>query len=377
MMNHRPPMTPVNRQRRSGLAPVEMVLLTPLLACLGALMVNFGDAASWKIKSQSNAHYAATQSQAFRASSFDSNRNPRPPSWIPPATRSTGPGEIIQQLESQQWNQERQEYTVALMGNPIQAPYGDIDGWSKDVPPPRASNFTDVSRRMFADRGAHRGNAGIRKRFPIAAILNQSQFDLNNSMEMLSGDWDFGDIGPGRNDARRVEDLYDLNWDELPDVDRLRQGFLDGPVAALRNDYANRQNLMVPDNLAGGTQHAYDALDDDNEFPYYRRGGGSPNFHQHPSGCFLEWFEYGMLPANRGQAPANPFEQYLRRIHRVPRQMGNAWISLYSAEIARQKPRPPDYPGAPPYPRGKHWTELEDEVDKLRKYLENLQGLGY
>lgn len=367
------------RHRRSGLAPVEMVLLTPFLVFLGALMVNFGDAASWKIKSHSNSHYAATQSQAFRQSSYvyDRARNPLPASWPDPARLSYGGGPTISQLDSQYWNQALQEYSEALMGNPLQDPYPQVDGWSKDVPPPLSGNFTNVDRRMFAERGAHRGTAHRRKRFPIAAILNQSEFNVNHSMEFLSGDWNFGDIGPSWNSDRRVDELYDVEPDELSYLGGLLQGLQNVHQQGLRNDFTNNQSLMVPDNLSGGTQHAYDVMDNDTEFRYYSRGGSPPNFHRHPSGCELEWIDYGYLPAMRGQPPSTEFERYLRRIHLIPRSLGRAWIGLYNNEIDRQKPRPPNYPGAPPYPRGKHWTELEQEVQKLQQYLSNLQGLGY
>ena len=69
--------------RRSGLAPLEMVLLTPFLVLMGALMICFGDAALWKIRAQSSVHYATTQYEPFRVAAFDttSGFNPRPANW--------------------------------------------------------------------------------------------------------------------------------------------------------------------------------------------------------------------------------------------------------------------------------------------------------
>lgn len=364
-------------------------MLTPFLVFLGALMVNFGDAASWKIKSHSNAHYEATQTQSFRSRpNYDPNRNPRPSSWRAPATFSNRDGSSISQLDNQYWNQELQEYSVALMGDPLQDPYPQVDGWSKDVPPPQSGNVTYVDRQMFADEGAHIGTARIRKRFPIAAILNQSEFNVNHSMELLSGDWNFWDIGPSSNRDRRVDELYDVEPDELPQVDSLLQRLTQGPEAGLAS-YANDSKLKGLASAPGVNppfnEHAYDVLDNDFEYRYYYeirnynpRIPPPTNYHQHPTGRELEWTEYGILPANRGHIPSTDFERYLKQIHRVPRLLGRRWKTLYEAEIAVQKPDPGrNYPGAPPLLRGKHWTDLEKEVENLKQYLSNLQGLGY
>ena len=75
---------------RRGLAPLEFVLSLPLLVMMMALMIDFGVAGAWKIRTQTNARYAGWRTLTSRTGEF----NATPPYWpasAPLAARSGTP----------------------------------------------------------------------------------------------------------------------------------------------------------------------------------------------------------------------------------------------------------------------------------------------
>ena len=67
--------------KRSGLAPLELVLALPLLLMVMALMVGIGVAATWKVRAQVTARNAAWSHRWPRSG----GANPRPVEWPAPA----------------------------------------------------------------------------------------------------------------------------------------------------------------------------------------------------------------------------------------------------------------------------------------------------
>ena len=354
--------------RRSGLAPLELVLVTPFLVFVGALMVNFGDAALWKIRSQANVHYAMTQTQPFRASSYanDPVRNPRPQSWPSPATWGSSGGANIDRLQNESWNVPDQEETFAVQGDPIQDSFAGSGQWTKNAPIPASSNSIEVDRRMFMERGVHRGRVGVQQHYPMLSkiISPTGNYSFDNNSEQLSGDWDYGNLGLRANGYRRTFDLYGIEPDELSNFDQSLISNFEQAVQDLQGAYASMSASSGP---APINQHPVDPLDDDAEWQLYT--GGSPNFHPHPRGCDLELREFLLRPAS---GATSPYERHLFAVRRLPRRMADSWIGMYQREIARQRGNPPTIPPQPPLPGGMDIPELEAEIANLDRFLQRL-----
>ena len=70
-----------NKNRRSGLATLELVLYLPIMLLLMALMINMGTAGAWKIRTLTNSRQAVWRAMEFRTGADDFN----PRNWPVPA----------------------------------------------------------------------------------------------------------------------------------------------------------------------------------------------------------------------------------------------------------------------------------------------------
>ncbi|MCA9071579.1 MAG: hypothetical protein KDA84_21785, partial [Planctomycetaceae bacterium] len=62
---------------RAGLAPLELVLVLPILLFVMALMINLGTGGAWKIRTQINARHSAWRALEHRTGQGD----PHPGNW--------------------------------------------------------------------------------------------------------------------------------------------------------------------------------------------------------------------------------------------------------------------------------------------------------
>lgn len=321
-----------------------MVLLTPFLMLMAALMICFGDAALWKIRAQATVHYAGTQTEPFRGSQFDgaSGLNPRPASWPRPASLGGRGGADINSVQDLFWNQTGTEDTAALQGS-----FGS--GSTTTLVDPYMGNQFVVNRTMIADRGVNAGAAAITKPFPMLTRIlpPDGRFRVDLQSESLTGDWYFTNVGLGWNTDRRADHLYDIDPGKIPQLNQLWNDFLE----AFNNLKSNP------------TKRDLDPLDDDPEWSIYHPGSRPPDFHPpRPTGCEIDLLEY---------ITSGDYEAYLQRIRRVPLRMAQAWYSTYHGEwSARQNPM-----YVPKGPLSD--AELERRFNLLQDYTNRLRANGY
>jgi hypothetical protein len=361
-----------NRRRshsRSGLAPLEMVMLTPLLVLMGALMICFGDAALWKIRAQAAAHYQATQTESFRAAYYDANSpmNPRPVSWPGYANMGgEGRGDIDPQTNPDFLDQSPPNWS--LPGGKGEALEGSSGGKTDEITylnsRLRDSTGGDwgektlvVNRRMILQKGVHAGTAEITKTFPMLTRLlpNNGRFRVDHDMESLDGDWDFANLGLGWNGDRRAFHLYnDANQPNFS---------LDPSINSQLRDLWKRFNEAYR-NLVKNTDPNLKYLDNDREWLiYHSRASRPPDYHVTPQNVReIDLSKY---------VTSGEYKRYLDRVRRVPRRMARDWLDTYSTEYGNRQD--PNYTPKGPLKD----SELLDRITVLSNFLNYLSTKGY
>lgn len=153
---------PVHRPaRRRGLSTLEMVLCLPILLLVMALMINFGTAGAWRVRTLAVARHAVWSSRAPRWGLHF----PRPQYW--PATAHIAAG-------------SDPDATV-------------LDDPRVDQPVARGPTLpsgTVVNRDLLDPTlGMRRGAAAIQREFPLLRRLGRYQ--LRTATEMLDRKWQF------------------------------------------------------------------------------------------------------------------------------------------------------------------------------------------
>lgn len=339
---------------RAGLAPLELVLFAPFLLFMAALMICFSDASLFKIRAQTAAHYAATQTESLRNSNYAlsaTNINPQPDDWPEPGT-ITGGGTGSLSNVPQSWNvpdnYDNWGRSNALQGS-LQEPV-----FGKSLP---------VNREFYMENGMRRGRVTRTRQYPmLQSILSEDgNYRIDHDFDYLHGDWDYGNIGhvanqpyggSVRTDQWRANTLYDISL--MPDEVGAQN--LD-EFLALQEALANLQALTNKIDTASRNVDDLDALDADWEWLDYRTGW-PPNFHPHPTGCVDTFEEY----RDSGQ-----LQNFLNRIQNVPRRMATTWRSVYQRELNLRRSDPLYIPRGPLSD-----AELEQKIRELDQFLQNL-----
>ncbi len=314
-----PPQT-----RRTALAPVELVLVLPILAMLMGLMINFGVAAAWKIRTQGNAHYAAFRSVQTRTGEW----NAAPANW-PRATISQGVGSGLPTVD-QFWDAHPD----------TSHPRAD---WIRGdwLSAPGAVSAIQVEGRLEFNGSVNSGRAQVERPVPMlrgALPSGRFRFDLNN--DLLDNRWQFHTLGIGDNEASRTRVWWDLEHSDLAAIDpRIAQ-------IQTRLDAAQRQLLSNP-----RPQFLF-PLDRDVEFWIYRQH--RPEFHPRlPGGCSLDV----------NDVQVNRVVPLVDRINRLPCTMSEAYLGLYREWICRL-----ERCGADP----QSIAPLRDRYNDLRLFVNSL-----
>jgi len=282
--------------RRRGLAPLELVLVLPILAMLMALMINFGVIAAWKIRTQGNAHYAAFRSVQVRTGEW----NPAPANW-PRATLSQGTGASLPTVQGL-WDADPD--TAHPRADWIR---GD---W---LAAPGAVSAVHVAGRLEFDDGVHTGTAQVERPVPLMrGTLPNGQFRFDLTNELLDQRWQYHTLGIGDNQDSRTRAWWDIEHTDLaaldPRIAQMRQR-LDAAQQRLRTNRSPQ--FLYP-------------LDRDVEFWIYRQGWRE--FHPRlSSGCSLDVNEVRL---NQGQPLVD-------QINQLPCSMSQAYLGLYRGWICR------------------------------------------
>lgn len=321
--------------RRSGLAPLELVLSLPILLFVMALMIIFGTAGAWKVRTHVNAREVAWRE--FWPRNGSSNGNPS--NWPPGAP-----------MEDQ------------AAGPPVfsRDPYLDhVVVRGPMLVDPQTGAFMPVRQGTLSLQGGLRaGFARIRRDYPIFRRLPPHEIDFPRHHQVLDGSrWQFGTMGMWSNLARRVLFLYDV--DLLVRIGAPVQLYVDAAVAML---YDPTRPDLVP--LRGG----------DPEVAALGRGR-SPDFVPPiPLGT-----ERASISALRGRSlrptvcegdPSivrqDQVHSLLERIENVPERMARYYKSLYESLI--QQARDGELPPGVPDLSG----EWQTYVNQLNVFLQQL-----
>ena len=241
---------------RAGLAPLELTLIMPTLLCLMALMINFGVAGAWKVRTQVAARYAGWGTVAERTG----QSNPPPDNWPRNALWEEINGANLPELD-QLWSSHTDLLAAAVRGPMLTSP-------QQEVPVP-------VKRRLEMDDEVQRGHAVLDRPLPLLrGATTTGRFGYDLSQDLFDNRWQFFTMGFTHNEDLRTDLWYALSHDELAQLD---------------GDISTQWNLLqrASQELRSNPRKcALYALDRDRDFQTYY--GSAPDFYPRIRGCSMD-----------------------------------------------------------------------------------------
>lgn len=201
MTTRRTPATPsarilrrqAPRSRRSGLAPLELVLALPFLLAILALMIDLGIEVKWKIRALAVSRQAVWRERSGRRGASD----PRPAGWpLQNATLASIPG-----APPPIFPQDPFGANAVVRGPSLRDPQGAAPESQLIVD----TNMLDISGEV------RQGQAKIDRKYPVFPAL--PGVHLNVDHLLVDSQWRFGDRGMGfaATESRRGKKLYQFN----------------------------------------------------------------------------------------------------------------------------------------------------------------------
>lgn len=214
------PPTARIRQRRAGLAPLELVISLPLLLTVMALIVNFAHAATWKIRSATNARLAMWRHRPM----WSADTDPNPVNYWPAGSSlGVGGGNRISQVDPV-WNQS------------------DIaQGWIKGPVFVAGNGYLGIrdNRVNEMSEGISIGNANVSLRYPFIPAMGVMGMRAQHTV--LDSVWQFHTMGYGWNGARRAKGWWQV--EDSADWSSEKRDFLDADSRMVNNP---QRDLMTP-----------------------------------------------------------------------------------------------------------------------------------
>lgn len=293
LKHRRTPIGLVLRYRRSGLAPLELVLALPVLLFVSALMVNFGMVATWRVRGE-----IVSRDAAWRARSPGRGRFELPsPAWPTDAGSGTRGGPQIGDLD-------HPDLLHAVARGPL-------------------PNGFAVRRILDPVTGYYQGHASIVRRYPLLARLGTYRSG-HIAHPLLDHPWTCSQMGIG-NYSHRTQVLY-----TLPTTDQHLPRALASAIMAM---------LFMPNRTALFVLYR----DADIVKIRRRRVDFRPRIrHPYPPGrvvverCQLD---PDVVWATEVQRLVDTLDEQgqaeLRRISRVPRTLTDYFLKMYQDEVNR------------------------------------------
>jgi len=332
------------RHQRGGLSTLEMVLCLPILLFVMALMVNYGTAASWKVRSLAVARHALWSTLWPRSG----GRMPRPLYWPDTAGAGAGGAGNIAALDD-----PRLQHPVVR--GPL--PNGNrVREWLLDP-----------------SRGLRRGGATLSRRFPMLARLGGYHFDPETVA--LNGFFTHREMCLCIGRALNLHNWLTHPITVIYELARADPAYVNAYIAAVRAIY------FAP------FRPALRPLDRDDEFIGYAiRFGwpvGAPDFHPRLRRfCSLDH----QLAAERvadlvdriqGRVDRDQDGNVVRRVPSAAERIIQAFINLYQRVInelqARINADPPP-PGGEVAAMQAEINELQARIDALTQFLQTLRN---
>jgi len=308
---------------RRGLAPLELVLVIPLLMMVMALMINFAHQVAWKVQAQTASRQAVWRQ---RPTHLAGSRDRPPRNWEPPASMSVG-GVTPPPL----FPQDPYDNYSALRGPLLRDP---------QVGSPTAQLQVDRGLLSLND-DLVQGQASINREVVLLPRLYQIAFDVKHPL--LQSEWRFHDLGYGSNNDRRTLKLYSY----LPHPEVTKRG-IDTQTAFLNVIRAPFRPALA-------------ILDKDQELATWF--GSAPDFHpQAGRPCVIDRdFVYRTVVQpliDRIQGPKGGGRGG------VPEHMAQTFIRMYREQIAELQLQVP--------PPKAEIQALQDKIDELNRFIGTL-----
>lgn len=297
-------MSRASIHRRRGLAPLELTLALPMLVFLMALMIDFGVAGAWKVRTQANTRYAAWRTVNARTGEF----NPTPRYWPASAPLTTNAGADLPQ-SSQLWDSQQALLCPCIRGPQLTAPSAPVT--------------VNVPGRMEMDGTVLEGNAILERPVPLLkTALPGGKFRFNLKQDVFDNQWQFYSLGIGWNTDIRADVWWDVEHSDLSALD----GTVDSFLQLLNDDLKTLQTNPKQGDLY--------PLDNDDEFTRYD-GWPPPDFYPRLSGrCESDPQLVYMSIVSRLDKDGQPIQNsLLSRIDRLPCTMSNSFTSMYKSWI--------------------------------------------
>lgn len=305
----------MNRTRathRAGLAPLELVLVLPILLFVMALMINLGTGGAWKIRTQINARHAAWRSLEQRSG----QGAPHPGNWPNDA-----------RLQSSQTN-------------PSPVPFdpfaGQVVARGPVIVDPMTGEFLPVQPGFLDMRPQlMQGEAAVSRPYPLLQTLPGDLSFRRDHVVFDGTRFQFPTMNLGSNTSRRVLGLYPMFLQSRAPDDA--QKYLDAAIAI----YADpNEEALKP--LTGGDPEVQELMNQQ-----------SPNFQ--PSLLRGNDWRTTRIPqvrtrvpdyceANRVTVRGEKVEPLLRAIRNVPHDVADYYLGVYGRVIAQLEaidPKPP------------------------------------
>ncbi len=329
-----------NRRFRRGLAPLEFVLALPILLFVMALIVNFGTAATWRLRGEI-ASRDAVWGQTHPRSPQD-----RPNNWPINASYHVANDQPIEELDDPAINHEvvRGPKMGDVTVNPILDPNRD---------------------------GMRKGISEVERQFALLPSLGE--FDsgaIENSI--IETKWQCNDEGY-QNWFRRSKLLYE--WPE-PDVSGLESAYASA-VQNLRGYWQSRR------------KDALEVVEWDYEFHRVRRRGRGPDFHPRPRrGREIDPEVVRIRNVERYLIDyKNERDEYRAgRITMLPSQLTSSYLGLYRGRKRELEQLIEELENADPQPAGaaqqiaaakqEIQTDLDPKIEQLEAYQKRLPDIN-
>ncbi len=321
---------------RAGLAPLELVLSLPILLFVMGLMIVFGTAGAWKVRTLAASREAAWRTFWPRTG----NDDPHPRGWPRSAELRAGPTD-----------------PSLFPADPFAG--FDVVRGPAVVDQDSGASLPVRTETLDMTEGLQDGFARIERDFPLMQKMPPHQSTFSRSHNVLDGTrWQYRTMHIPSNITRRILFMYPMRLDVI--VPELAEQFTTRALSVFLNP---RKPDLAP--LEGGDPEVLTLT-----------GKRSPDFQPKiPLGN-----EDSTIPALLARkllpriCEANPQVVYngrvmplIRRIRRVPVEMADYYIGVYRSVIQRLQQTSP-----PPAGATQLIQELQQKINQLNQFKATL-----
>ncbi len=337
---------------RSGLAPLELTLSLPIMLFVMGLMIIVGTTASWKIRTVTNARQAVWRTIDPR----DGEDDPHSRGWPEDARMETEEGTSPISFDPYD------EHEV-VRGQPLTAPTGEQ---------------LQVRESLFnMQTGLINGVSELERPFPVMGNMPPRQIHLLREHPLLSGDWQFREMGLRSNAQRRILFLYPADYGRSLSqfVNRYHEAALaivQNPLNPILETLDNDDELRnpVPSGLTYNPPYGI---------------GRAPDYHvpeRSPRGLLLN--PDRVCSTNRNELTQTVINPLVTETRRVPDRLARDFLRMYRGHLAHIERLLEIYnnPGTPPQTKAqiapfvpamnRDKPDLESRIDQLESFQQSL-----